>query len=102
MKSFSYTEGLVILLEHIDQVKKSASLCLSRGQGVSQPAGQKARKEHVVALESGVGPVQGARLGLVPSQATAAPVSLCGTWEVSGALPLGRKNQNSLYQSLHI
>jgi hypothetical protein len=42
MKSFSSTEGLGISLEDIDQVKKSASLCLSCCQRVSQTAGQKA------------------------------------------------------------
>lgn len=44
MKSSSYRPGLAMLLEHIDNAKKSARSSLLGGQGVSQTTEQHARK----------------------------------------------------------
>ena len=46
MKSSSYRPGLAMLLEHIDNAKKSARSSLLCGQEVSQTTEQRTRKGH--------------------------------------------------------
>jgi hypothetical protein len=46
MKSSSYRPSLAMLLEHIDNAKKSARSSLLCGQEVSQTTEQQARKGH--------------------------------------------------------
>jgi len=48
MKSSSYRPGVDMLLEHIDNAKKSARSSLLCGQWVSQTTEQQARKGHYI------------------------------------------------------
>jgi hypothetical protein len=64
MKSSSYTQGLAMLLEHIDNAKNSVHSSLCRVQGISQTTEEQARNGHHLCSQI----TFRSRLGLIPSR----------------------------------